>query len=220
MDPTNHLHLVATFHANCTGAYAPMCMAETNDGGTTWRLFKGPANAWVENSRPIVIGPKSWLYVTYSNGLFYTGDSGATWQQVGPGGYHQMYHAKDGSYYLGSAYGVQKSTDGGKTWNKIPNSPLGDGLVGDGTRMLNSVRDPDAMQPYFSASEGGGSTWTPFSSPNMKSGAVYLVYDPDHQLIYSANTQSGLWRMVSKGGSGVKTPPPDSGTGDASTSGH
>ena len=42
MDPTDPAHLVVSFHADCKGAYAPMCMAESKDSGTTWRLFKGP----------------------------------------------------------------------------------------------------------------------------------------------------------------------------------
>src|SRR5579859_427254 len=28
MDPSDHTHLVVTFHSNCSGAYAPMCLAD------------------------------------------------------------------------------------------------------------------------------------------------------------------------------------------------
>src|SRR5262249_28169365 len=84
MDPTDHRHIVVSFHANCKGAYAPMCMAETKDSGASWRLFKGPTNGWGEDSRPLVLNSTTWLYATNLNGLYYTADSGATWEKVGP----------------------------------------------------------------------------------------------------------------------------------------
>jgi hypothetical protein len=53
MDPTNSLHLVVSPHGGCLGTYAPTCMAETLDGGGTWRLFAAPA--WGEGSAVLVL---------------------------------------------------------------------------------------------------------------------------------------------------------------------
>ena len=36
------------------------------------------------------------------------------------------------------------------------------------------------------------------NSPDLSSGGVYLAYDPDHHILYSANYWDGLWRVVVK----------------------
>ena len=197
-DKARHQHLVVSFHADCMGDFGKMCLGESTDGGQTWRLFKGPTAAWVENARPIVLGEKSFLYVTVEDGVFYTGDSGATWENVASGGNHQVYVTSDGTHYLGSVYGMFQSPDG-HTWTKLDASPDGDGMSGDGQRVFTGLRDSGAdQQPYFTTPEQGGGTWTKFASPPMANGPVTLRYDSDHHLLYSANTTSGLWRVVTQ----------------------
>jgi hypothetical protein len=197
MDPTDHRHIVVSFHANCKGAYAPMCMAETKDSGGTWRLFKGPVSGWGENARPFVLGATSFLYATALDGLFFSSDNGATWAKVGAGGNHQIYRAEDGFYYLGQAYGLNRSTDG-RTWTKVDGAPGGDGLMGDGTRLFTGYRDlpPNSQQPYFTALETDGTKWAALPSPNMGSGPVWFAVDRDHHVFYTANFDAGAWRMV------------------------
>jgi hypothetical protein len=198
MDPTDHKHVVVTFHSNCTGPTGPQCMAETKDSGATWRLFKGPLGGWGEGAGPLVLGATTWLLGTTQNGLFYTSDSGATWEKVAPGADHQMYHSPSGSFYTGSDYGVNRSSDGHK-WTQIAGSPNGYGIIGDGKRLFNSLRSAGSnQQPYFTASESDPTKWTTFASPNMAHGTVYFGYDADHHVLYSANTNSGLWRMVTQ----------------------
>jgi photosystem II stability/assembly factor-like uncharacterized protein len=198
IDPTDHEHIVLSFHANCTGATGPQCMAETTDGGANWRLFKGPLDGWGEGAGPLILGGSKFILGTTQNGIYYTSDSGANWEKVGPGTDHQMYHAVDGSYYTGSDYGINKSTDGGHTWRQIQNSPHGYGIIGDGKRLFNSLRNAGDQKPYFTSPENDGETWTPLASPPMDQGAVYFAHDPDHHVIYSANTSSGLWRIVTQ----------------------
>ncbi len=50
-------------------------------------------------------------------------------------------------------------------------------------------------QPYYTSLERDGTVWTPFASPSMPNGAVYFAYDKDHQVLFSANTSAGLWRV-------------------------
>jgi hypothetical protein len=198
IDPTDSAHLVVSFHSNCTGPFGPMCMAESMDSGTSWRLFKGPTSTWGENARPIVINHTTWLYVTWGDGVFYTQDSGVTWERVANGGNHQLYAAADGYRYLGSAFGVIRSMDG-RQWSSVDGSPQIDGLIGDGVRIFGGVRNPGpGQQPYYVASEANGMTWTPLASPPMTSGPVWLQYDADHHTLYSANANGGLWRMVTR----------------------
>ena len=52
LDPMDGRHVVAVFHFNCTGAYAPMCMAESNG---QWhdlaRCSKGQRSRWSRGRR-------------------------------------------------------------------------------------------------------------------------------------------------------------------------
>ena len=199
MDPTDHQHLVVSFHANCKGPSGPECLAETKDSGTTWRLFKGPLGGWGEGVGPIVLGATSWLLATSQAGVYYTNNSGTSWEKVGPGIYGPLYHATNGVYYGGSDYGTQRSSDG-HTWTVVSGAPNVFAVKGDGKRMFSSARNADSntQQPYFTSPETDGAKWTAFPSPKMAHGAVRLTYDPDHHILYSANTTSGLWRMVTQ----------------------
>jgi hypothetical protein len=199
MDPNDRLHLAVSFHANCFGQYAPMCLAESFDGGVTWKLFKGPANNWVENARPIIIDKDQLLYVTALDGTFYTKDHGASWPRVSPGGYHQMYRSITGVYYLGQQYGMQTSTDG-HTWTMIDKSPGGDGLIGDGQRIFTVFDNmTDKNQLYMTTDETDGQNWKKLPSPaGLTRGSGWLRYDKDHSLLYSPNIEGGLWRFRTK----------------------
>jgi hypothetical protein len=198
LDPTAHQHLLVTFHDNCGGAFAPNCLAESLDGGATFRLVKGPLPGWGEGAGPFILGGARWLMTTPQNGAFFSGDSGATWKQVAQGMDRQLYRVSGGSYFVGSDYGVLRSADG-ETWTKIEGAPTFDAVIGDGTRLFGSVRFAEFVsaeqQPYFTSLESDGNTWTSLPSPKMKSGGVYFAYDADHKLLYSANTATGLWRM-------------------------
>jgi hypothetical protein len=199
IDPLNHEHLVLSFHADCKGDYAPMCMAESTNSGADWRIFKGPANGWVENSRPMIINATTFLYVTWADGVWYTDNNGADWEKLSgiPGGNHQMF-LHDGTYYLGTWQGVFKSTDG-HAWTKIEGSPGGaDGLATDGDRIFTGVRDKgDSGGPFFTAPMAAVTPWTTVTV-DIPHGPAKLDYESDHHLLYAANTESGAWRMVTK----------------------
>jgi hypothetical protein len=198
MDPTDHRHLVVSFHATCKGPTGPECLGETKDSGATWRLFKGPLPDWGEGVGPIVLGTTSWLLATGQNGIYFTKDSGASWEKVGLGIYGPLYQATNGTYYGGSDYGIQRSLDG-HTWTVVTGAPNVFAISGDGKRLFSSARNADAkQQPYFTSPESDGTKWTQLSSPKMAHGAVRLVYDPDHHVLYSGNTASGLWRVVTQ----------------------
>src|SRR5262249_24623180 len=109
IDPEDSKHIVVSFHAQCFGEYAPMCMAETTDSGDNWRLFKVAlpgVGGWLEGAGPFILGGETWLLATLQNGIFYTSDSGDSWEKVGQGADHFMYRTQEGVYYTGSDYGI------------------------------------------------------------------------------------------------------------------
>jgi hypothetical protein len=199
MDPTDPRHLVVSFHANCRPPAPAGCMADTRDSGATWRIFKSPAGGWIEDARPIVLGPSTYLYATSLGGLFYTADSGGTWEKVANGGGHQVYRASSGTYYSGSANGTMRSPDG-HTWTKIDKSPNGDAIIGDGSRLFTSWTPccGQPVQPFFTASQSNDAVWKSYPSPIISQKAKYFAYDNDHHLLYASTNNNGLWRVVTK----------------------
>jgi photosystem II stability/assembly factor-like uncharacterized protein len=194
MDPGNHLHLVVAFHSGCSGAYAPSCQAETNDGGTTWRLFKVPGGG--EGSGPVVINATTWVFGVYQ-GLYLTSDSGATWNiAIGQQNCHyQMYTGQDGRYYLGCSGGLITSSGDGRQWSLVPKA--GDhlqGLAGDGKSMFAGQQ---FGSHYFRIPEADPSHFTELPNPDGNNdGGYFMAYDSDHHILYSAEIPNGFWRMV------------------------
>jgi len=194
MDPTDSKHLVLTFHFNCTGTFAPMCMGETKDGGTTWRAFKGPTNGWSEGAGPIVLGSNTWLYAT-GGALYYTKDSAATWEKVSSNGGGALYRAKDGTLFLGGDNGMLRSKDG-YAWTQVPNAPRASGVLGDGTNLYAVFQNDYSGQPFHTAKESDPTKWTQVPTPTIKQGGGSLAYDGDHHVLYAACWGAGLWRAI------------------------
>ena len=198
MDPTNSRHLFVTFHDNCVGDYAPMCLAESTDAGLTWRVFKGPTDGWEEGASPIVLNETDLLYAAPFDGLYLTTDNGDSWNKVSDSGYGQIYQTEDGRMFLGSNNGVQLSEDDGHTWTLIPNSPKASGIIGDGTTIYACFQNDFGGKPFYSAPEADPSTWTNVETPSMSQGAPFLSYDADHHVLDGGAYKAGLWRLVTK----------------------
>jgi photosystem II stability/assembly factor-like uncharacterized protein len=198
IDPADHQHLLLTFHDNCKGAYAPACAGESSDAGSSWRLFKLPTSGWSHSDGLSFLTSSTWLYLGGADGLFWTGDSGASWTQVADYAMgHTLYRAQDGSYLIGSGFNVLRSLDG-MSWSAIPNSwYLVTGLTGDGERLFASADIPsDGKQPVGVGTESDPTAaWSPLTTPDMDRGG-HLVYDPDHHILYSASLSAGAWRVV------------------------
>jgi hypothetical protein len=208
MNPTDHRHLLLTFHAQCKPPYEKTCIAETKDGGDTWRVVNGHPS-WVGTEGLVIYfleKSDAWLFASQSNGFWRTDDAGETWYQVNqensaahPQG-SQIFRAQDGTFFLAAADGVSRSADG-KDWSLVPGTgPLVGGLVSDGTTMYMSKFFYGGwgtnLKPYFSSPESDGDTWTQMESPGMNAGGS-LGYDPGHRVLYSSNLgDTGFWRVV------------------------
>jgi len=206
IDPYDHQHLLVSFHAACNAPYNSACIAESKDSGATWKIVNGSAS-WSGGEDQTVwflYNSQTWLYASQSNGMWRTGDGGATWKMIDAAwGAHnggQLYRAKNGVFYHADpAAGVLRSPDG-ITWSRTTGTGRGTiGLTGDGSHLYAShgpyAEDP-AYLPYYSSSESDGQAWTRLTSPLLSTGGYELAYDPDHHLLYSTNATAGFWRVV------------------------
>jgi hypothetical protein len=206
IDPSDHEHIVISFHDDCTGSFAPVCLAESSDGGGSWHLIKGPpqVQSWAEGGGPVVLGANLIIYDVPFAGMFSTTDDGMTWTQAlgYPGCFPAFAESPaDGAYYMGclSPFGVAKSTDKGMTWTTIMGSPWGNGLAAT-TQYLYMTENgmPANEMPFFRAPLTDTTSWTNVATPALGYSANYLVYDSSHHVLYGANQQGGLWRGVTE----------------------
>lgn len=194
IDPTDHTHLVATFHADCVGEWAPMCMVESSDAGASWRAFHGPTGGWGEDARPLLLDSERWLYITAQDGVYFTPDRGDAWEQLAPGGGgHQIHRTDDGTFYLCSDYGVYRGPDG-HDWTRIDGSPVCDGITGDGDRIFAGALAGPAVA-VWTTSDSDGLTWTQMTGEGPADRVRWLMYDDAHAVLYASASTSGLWRL-------------------------
>jgi len=204
LDPTDHLHLVVSTHGACEAPYAPSCIAETKDGGSSWRVLKAP-EAWVEGGGLVLVKGGLWLWCGSS--MMVTTDSGASWSTdalAGGGTCEAEYTirafvpAANGKYYLGSRSGVLESTDGAK-WTHVPGTGGFMVMIAQGSKRLFAANQ---WQPSLrSAALGDDQTWSDLPTPPQLSqgsdgGIPFLAYDDAHGILYASMFSGGVARMV------------------------
>lgn len=198
IDPTDRLHIVASIHDNCAHEFAPICLMETFNGGTTWNAIKGPPQlqGWAERASPIVLDAKELVFRTWLDGMYYTNDGGKNWSSLGIDGYSVPYTAKDGYTYLPGIRGMNR-TKNWRDWTPAHGAPSGDVIAGDGVRIFTAWDDNSPkMQVTF---ENNTSAWTAFPLPtNNPKRIASMTYDAGHSLLLVGATGDGLWRMVTK----------------------
>lgn len=210
MDANDPSHLVVAMHAACLPPYGVVCEAESKDAGATWAITTVPVGTpdWAPGAGAFILGPTTWLFGTYSAGLWLTEDSGANWKNVTPTGATGSTagktlvlpfspNVKDGKYYLPAMEGIIQSSKDGKQWSLLPNS---------GGRAVGFVIGADHMYAadqwstnMSQASNGDPTSWSTFA-PAMAwpdgAGSPYLAYDHAHHLLYASKWPSGLWRVA------------------------
>jgi hypothetical protein len=203
IDPTNHLHLVVSFHRNCLAPYAALCLGESQDGGNTWQIFNGPPlNGWQEDGGPLVVDADRILYGGQEFNLYLYSHATGAWTDVSPAGSFSYYPSPDGWYYMGTSGLVGNNVDGGMQrsrdmvhWDVISGTPVfvERCMVGDGVHMYAGSRRDNV---YVTASVTDGTTWTSMPAPPGSTGPSVCAYDTVHHVLFSANQGGGLWRMV------------------------
>jgi photosystem II stability/assembly factor-like uncharacterized protein len=194
-DPANHGHLLVAPHTACGGGAPAGCLAETFDGGDTWRVIRAPGAA--EAVGPIVVDSHTFLF---TGDLQLTRDSGEHWTDVAGsigvyGGGFVITRTSDGTYVIPQMQGVLTSPDL-ENWTGIPLGRTVSFAAGNGQLFTG-----DAWSlTFWTAQESDPARWSPMPSPSDLSdttyGAAFLAYDAGHHVLYVSGFAGGLHRIV------------------------
>jgi hypothetical protein len=204
LDPTDHLHVVVSTHGACSEPYGPSCIAETKDGGSTWKLLSAP-EGWVEGGGLILV--KGGLWIWCGSTMMVTKDGGQSWSDdalAGGGSCEAEYTirsfvpAANGKYYLGSRDGVLRSTDG-ETWERIPGTSGMLVMIAQGSQKIFAANQWQASLKMADLSND--ESWTDLPTPPQISqgsdnGIPFLAYDEGHNVLYASMFSGGVARMV------------------------
>ncbi len=213
LDPLNHLHLVATFHAGWKG-FSGAGVVESLDGGATWVLHAPPDGMGLEQYVFILNDSATWLVVGVdpSAGTWRTTDSGRTFTRINgnfhSGGGCQLHRAGGGALYLSGVNGVFFSTDNGASWvNVAPGANRSTAaLVGTGTTLFASnsnatlagsgspLYNPTLYAPPGTA-DGG---WSDYGSQQYANGAKRFAFDQQGRFLFAASWRQGAFRLATQ----------------------
>ena len=206
MDAGNHLHLLVSTHGGCSAPYAPSCMAETLDGGKTWRTLVSP-EGWTEGGGVVIVKGGTWVWC--GSELMTTENSGATWQRghlTGGGTCEAEYTirplapAANGKYYLGSRSGVIRSSDG-VHWEHVAGTAGTMVMMAQGASQLFAANQ---WQPSIrTAALSNDEKWSELPTPpqialGRDGGIPFLAYDEAHNILYASMFSGGVARMLVK----------------------
>jgi hypothetical protein len=85
------------------------------------------------------------------------------------------------------------------SWSQLANIPQGTTLY---PTAMNLVISSEFSTGYWIASQTDPTTWKAFPSPpqsgpsSQGGGGAFLAYDSAHNILYSANMNAGLFRIV------------------------
>jgi photosystem II stability/assembly factor-like uncharacterized protein len=187
VDPSNSKRILA---ATKDGS-----IFESKDQGQSWhRLNK----LKIKTLKTIVINPKNpeEMYVTTSSeGVFKTIDAGAQWGKIAflerfPGsgevGQLKLNPYQPSHLYLASKYGILKSEDSGKTWEKIslltPRNKTK--ILTLGFNLFNEKELYYGTKDSVFRSSDGGKNWTFSTLPTSRGPIEILVDDFDTNIVY------------------------------------
>ena len=213
VDPYDVRHVLVAFHE------APD-IAESIDGGATWRKIKTPPEDGGSSYYPFFINTgnpattrTTWITVPQqvsSAGAVRTENSGATWTKLGQYQHHhgsaQWFDAGGGVIYMAAMNppGVHKSTDYGKTWKTL--TTMSDGVVtATPDNLYTSVglgwgTTSDPQDPRLGvAARGDDTRWTSMKPPaGFVDGAkrIGVTRDDKHDILVGGMWHAGIWRYV------------------------
>jgi len=196
IDPSDHEHVLLTFHESCLPPHPSTCIAETFDAGASWRLIDGDPS-WNGNEGQVIFfleDSETWLWGSQTNGFWRVENSGESFEAIpGMTTSHlqgsQLVQTEDGRYFVAGADGVWRSDDGtADSWSLIPDTgPIVGGLVlHEGTLYASTCYFGDFCEdPRFLKSTDDGETWDDMGGPVLDMGGTF-AFDPGHGVLYSS----------------------------------
>ena len=171
----------------------------SDDGGATWSSVR-PAlpGTDIHGFAASAVTPNTFYAYIVGSGLFKSADSGTTWQKAGDAssGTMSMTVAKTGGtdvLYANTMDGVQRSRDGGRTWESVREV---------GGAMLNAVGETvyAAAGTAVLVSSDGGLTWE--RKAFTRGGASMVAAAPsDPKTVYVLTERFEVWRSANSGAS-------------------
>lgn len=191
----------------------------SSDAGKTWtRQSTGIKNSLVRTVA-VTAGNPDYLFAgVYGGGVLKSSDAGVTWRPSNSGIENPYVRAivadptQSNVLYAGSVYGLYKSLDTGKTWNKLSLTNISHDTLStyysnlqDGTVKISPV-DPrnlfiSSLTGAFARSTDGGNNWVPVTPPpntSLSNGVENIEFDPvSASTVYFA--ENGLWKSTDLG---------------------
>jgi hypothetical protein len=207
VDPYDGRHVLVGYHEQ-------QGLAESFDGGGTWRVPRNPGGSSVYyffvDTGNAATTKVTWLAIGQAGNLQRTADAGQTWTTVNSllhaHGNAQIFQAGGGVIYLAGTNGSQgnglyRSNDYGVTMTKIVDGTL-NGVMGTAKNIYATWAwanaggaDPNIKR----APRATGMPWANIPRPNgMSNGAkrAAVTYDGSRYIIVSGNWNAGLWRYI------------------------
>lgn len=205
----------------------------SRDGGKTWTHVPQPSDTKIPGNNTTwdiaMLDSTVWI-TSWAGGMRYTDDRGKTWKVVTPDGFilnpvENLNHNSwsiinaDGILWLGTAGGINKSLDGGRTWVNFTHQNQAQPICGNWARQIAcqkyddkeviwvacwtaSSESEDSTEFYGVArSEDQGYTWT-----NYLEGERAFSFAFDGPTVYVV-AENGLFKSADQGQTWAKYPP-------------
>lgn len=170
----------------------------TEDAGVTWTTFRAPLPGTdIHGLAASAVRSGTFYAYVVGQGLFRSDDAGVSWQLAGqpPGSTMSLAAAKQANadvLFASTMDGVQRSRDGGRTWERVPE--LGGAYVSAADAMVYAA----AGSMIFVSTDGGGS-WERRPFPD---GAALVAPAPSApQTVYVITRRQEVWRSTNGGSS-------------------
>ncbi len=180
----------------------------SRDAGHTWQEsadFKGqPVHALVQASADPHI-----LFAGTLQGIYRSGDGGATWTQISPPGSHEIHEIESLAVdpgdpdivYAGTWHLPWKTADGGKTWRNLKQ-----GIIED-SDVFSIILDPErthtvdlsACSGIYKSENAGVLFHRIQGIPSEARRTRVLMQDPENRQVVYAGTTEGLYKTVNAG---------------------
>jgi len=218
VDPHDDTHLISGFHEADK-------MAESTDGGATWKVLTGagwPTGgiSWFPffvETGDAATTRKTWFAIAQDGGsAIMTSDGGATWRQ--PKGIEGLQHAHGGSqlYQTGQTLfigggqtaagnGIFRSTDLGANWTRVAQGNVA--VVWGTAKMVYGMWGWACAScgiaqggPEYQTAPAPGTDWS--MGPALPDGLVWgpnsvaVTSDGTHDIFVGSMWATGLWRYV------------------------